>query len=133
MIKLFNPTKPSNTVQAQFSTNTTKNQCEVKGTPGSVVYAYCPKFLHPEEIANAVLEFSKTHFNNQTNQIHVHIFNDKKITPATSQEFNKMSDANLEKTHVAVYDLNKNTGYNEYQCKKKPSDKKWNNCSNLIK
>jgi hypothetical protein len=77
--------------------------------------------MKPEDVATVVKSYSEIHFNKQLNQVHIHVFDDRKPTPKDTNQFMKMSDDAIDKHRVAEYSVNKNSGYVSYMCMKKRS------------
>lgn len=90
--------------------------CEVIGKVAAVIYVYCPAKMSIDEIGKVAKSYSEIHFNKAMNQIHIHIFNNKKNTPKDTNVFMKMSDAAVDKYQVAIAAVNKNTKHISFQC-----------------
>ena len=109
-----------------------ESTCEVVGRSGAVVIAYCPKSMKIEDVTTVVKSYGELHFNKQLNQVHVYVFNNKKITPKNASEMMKMSERSVDEHQIATFSLNKNSNYFEYWCKR-TNAKKIEDCKDLYK
>jgi hypothetical protein len=111
---------------------TSSGGCEFVAIDAAAVYSYCDLTAPPEKIAESAVQLGQKYFNKKMNQVHVFLFNNKNKTPRTGMQFAKMSDSDVEKHQVGIYNLNKNSGYSQFLCKK-PKGKSLEKCDSYLK
>jgi hypothetical protein len=92
--------------------------CEVIANDGAGVYAYCSHDITLEEMSDFAAETRDKYMNQQLNQVHIFIFDNKFKTPRTGNEFWSMPGDEVEQHQIGILNVNRNTGYSDYYCRK---------------